>query len=98
MSLNEYFDKTINVTLNGNSINIQGEEGYAQVSIHIVSGTIVVTGAAGLIIGGLPGESVNYTTGMDITFGSGISAVDDLTIDATAGVAVVVGVQTKNAL
>ncbi|MDD4970762.1 MAG: hypothetical protein PHT07_15150 [Paludibacter sp.] len=96
MAVDQYFDKTINITLSGSSINIQGEQGWAQVSIHIVSGTIAVTGATGMTIGGVPGETVNYTEGMDITFGSGISAVDDLTIDATAGVVVIVGVSVRN--
>jgi hypothetical protein len=96
MVVNDLFDKTINITLSNASINIQGEEGYAQVSIHIVSGNIVITGAAGLTIGGVAGQSVTYTTGMDITFGSGISAVDDLTIDASAGVVVIVGVKVRN--
>jgi hypothetical protein len=96
MPLEPYFDKTINITLSGDAITIQGEEGYSQISMHIVSGTIAVTGDTGITIGGKLGQTVNYAVGMDCTFGTGISSVDNLTIDAAAGVAVIIGVKTRN--
>jgi hypothetical protein len=96
MTPNDLFDKHALLTLTSKSINIQGEEGYALISMQVISGTVTVTGATGLTMGGELCGPVSFTAGMAFTFGTGESTVDDLTIDATSGSAIIAGVKVKN--
>jgi len=96
MDIDSLFDKHGLLLLTGKSINIQGQEGYAMLSVQVVSGTVSVTGAAGLTIGGEACGAVSLSSGNVFTFGTGVSSIDDLTIDATSGSAIVVGVKVAN--
>ena len=96
MSAEIYFDKHGLYQLSGASINIQGIQGWAMVSIQIVSGSVTITGVVD-IIGDKVTGAITFASGSPpITFGSGISAVDDLTIDATSGVVNIIAVKVKN--
>lgn len=98
MNANDLYDKHGLLLLTGKSINIQGQDGYSLVSMQVISGTVVVTGADGFVMGGEACGAVSFSAGMSFTFGTGVSTVDDLTIDASAGSVLLVGVKTKNAL
>jgi hypothetical protein len=95
MDVETLFDKHGLVTLNAESINIQGVQGWAMISMDVLSGTVIVTGIVDYMGTKVTG-SVTFPAGKSMTFGSGISAVDDLTIDASSGVCALIGVKVKN--
>ena len=96
MPVNTYFDKHGLLTLTSKSITIQGEEGWAQLALIVLSGTVIVTGQAGATMGGEACGATTLPSGTSITFGTGLSAVDDLIIDASAGSVLLIGVKLKN--
>lgn len=96
MPVNNLFDKHGFLLLSSKSITIQGEQGWAQLALTVISGTVIVTGATGLAMGTEVCGATTLPVGTAITLGTGISAVDDLTIDASAGVVLLVGVTIKN--
>jgi hypothetical protein len=96
MNIDSFFDKHGLLLLSSDVVNIQGQEGYAQVTIQVITGTILITGATGYTIDGRACGTVTFTKGMAFTFGTGLSAVDDLTIDASSGSVLIVGVKVIN--